>query len=274
VFGLGLMGRPIARSLRGAGHDVRAWNRSPLAAGVTAGIQVCPTMAEAAEADVALLVLRDSDAVEAVLGELERLLRSGQIVVDMGTSDPARSRAHADRLADAGVGWVDAPVSGGPEGAESGRLAVMAGGEVDHCRRVEPLLGPLGSFVRVGGPGAGHTAKLANQVIVGLTIEAVAEAIALAERAGLDPRLVQEALAGGSAGSRILQAHGTRMIERDFAARATVQTMLKDARLGLALAESLGVELPHLADLARRWERLAAEGRGAADCAALITLLE
>jgi 2-hydroxy-3-oxopropionate reductase len=149
----------------------------------------------------------------------------------------------------------------------------MAGGAEDDCRAVEPLLSSLGGFVRVGGPGAGHTVKLVNQVIVGLTIEAVAEAIALAEKAQLDPRLAQRALAGGSADSRILQAHGTRMIDWDFAARATVRTMLKDSRLALALAESVGLELPHLADLADRWDRLVADGKGAADCASLILLL-
>jgi 2-hydroxy-3-oxopropionate reductase len=273
VLGLGLMGRPIARSLLGAGHDVRCWNRTRLDTAFAAGIRLCETMAEAAGADVALLVLSDSDAVDEVLGELEPHLRQGQTVVDLGTSDPARSRAHAERLGAAGVGWVDAPVSGGPEGAQSGQLAIMAGGTTDDCRRVEPLLSSLGSVVRVGGPGAGQTVKLVNQVIRGLTIEAVAEAIALAEKADVDPRLVQRALAGGSADSRILQAHGTRMIERDFTARATVRTMLKDSRLALDLAKSVGVELPHLTELAGRWERLVADGKGAADCATLISLL-
>jgi 3-hydroxyisobutyrate dehydrogenase-like beta-hydroxyacid dehydrogenase len=268
------MGRPIARSLLGAGHEVRGWNRSPLDPGLTEGIALSDSLSEAAAADVAVLVLADSDAVDAVLTALEPHLRRGQVVVDMGTSDPGRSRAHAEGLAAAGVGWVDAPVSGGPEGAETGTLAIMAGGTEDDCLTVEPLLASLGGFVRVGGPGAGHTVKIANQVIVGLTIEAVAEAIALAERAQVDPRLVQRALVGGSADSRILKAHGTRMIDRDFAPRATVQTMLKDARLGLALAAAVGVELPHLSDLADRWEQLVAEGRGGADCSSLISLLD
>ncbi len=190
-------GRPIARSLLGGGYDVHGWNRSSLDAPLTAGIPLCVTMAAAAEADVSLLVLTDSDAVDAVLRDLEPLLRPGQVVVDMGTSDPARSSAHAERLATSGIGWVDAPVSGGPEGAETRRLAIMAGGTEDDCRTVEPLLSSLGGFVRVGGAGAGHTVKLVNQ----------------------------------------------------------------------------GVELPHLADLADRWDRLVADGQGAADCAALISLL-
>jgi 3-hydroxyisobutyrate dehydrogenase-like beta-hydroxyacid dehydrogenase len=273
VVGLGLMGRPVARTLLAAGRDVRGWNRSPLDPALTAGIPLCTSLEEAAAADIAVLVLANSDAVDAVLPALEPFLRAGRIVVDMGSSDPARSRVHAERLAAASIGWVDAPVSGGPEGAEQGTLAIMAGGTEADCAAVEPLLRPLGGFVRVGGPAAGHTVKIVNQVIVGLTIQAVAEAIALAERAQVDPRLVQRALAGGSADSRILQAHGTRMIDRDFAARATVQTMLKDARLALSLAGSVGVELPHLADLASRWERLVAGGMGGADCSALISLL-
>jgi 2-hydroxy-3-oxopropionate reductase len=273
VVGLGLMGRPIARTLIAAGRDVRGWNRSPLDPALTAGIPLCETLEKAAAADVIVLVLASSAAVDAVLPALEPFLRPGRIVVDMGSSDPARSRVHAERLAAAGVGWADAPVSGGPEGAEQGNLAIMAGGAEDDCAAVEPLLRPLGSFVRVGGPGAGHTVKIVNQVIVGLAIEAVAEALALAEAAEVDPRLVQRALAGGSADSRVLQVLGTRMLERDFATRASVETMLKDARLALALAESVGVELPHLADLAARWERLVAGGMGGADCAALFSLL-
>ncbi len=198
VVGLGLMGRPIARTLLAVGHDVRGWNRSPLDPALTAGIPLCVSLEEVAGADVAVLVLANSDAVGAVLPAFESFLRPGRVVVDMGSSDPARSRVHAERLAEAGVGWVDAPVSGGPEGAEQGTLAIMAGGSEDDCRAVEPLLGALGGFVRVGGPGAGHTVKIVNQVIVGLTIQAVAEAIALAERAQVDPRLVQRALACGT----------------------------------------------------------------------------
>ena len=272
IIGLGLMGRPIARRLLAAGFDACGWNRSALQPELTQGIPLCSSLEKAAETDVALLVLADSGAVDAVLAQLEPHLARGRLVVDMGTSDPARSREHAGRLGAQGVGWVDAPVSGGPEGVEEQRLAIMAGGSEQDFVRAEPLLSTLGSVVRVGGPGDGHSAKLVNQVIVGLTIEAVAEALALAEKAGLDPRLVQQALRGGSADSRILHAHGTRMIERDFAPRATVRTMLKDARLGLALAESVSARLPHLASLAHSWEQLVADGKGEADCSMLVTL--
>ena len=218
-------------------------------------------------------MLADSNAVDAVLRGLEGFLSAGQVVVDLGTSDPVGSRAHATRLGAAGVGWVDAPVSGGPEGALERRLAIMAGGEADDLAQVEPVLQALGTVVHVGGPGAGHTVKIVNQVIVGLALEAVAEALALAEKVGLDPRLVQAALRGGSADSRVLQTMGTRMIERDFAPRGAVRTMLKDGRLGLELAESVRVELPHLRSLVGTWEELIAAGRADADCSVLIMRL-
>lgn len=274
VLGLGLMGSRLARVLKETGNEVSGWNRSPLPPERDPGVPLCAGPTSAAEAETALLMLADSAAVDEVLELLEPHLSAGQLVVDMGSSDPARSRDHARRLARRGVGWVDAPVSGGPEGVVERNLAIMAGGSEEDFARAEPMLRTFGSVVRVGGPGDGHAAKVVNQVVVGLTIEAVAEALFLAERLGLDSRLVQQALRGGSADGRVLHAHGTRMIENDFAPRATVGTMLKDARLGLALAESVAARLPHLESLARRWERLAAEGMSSADSAALFTLLE
>ncbi|HEU4798079.1 MAG TPA: NAD(P)-dependent oxidoreductase, partial [bacterium] len=217
VFGLGLMGRPIARTLAGKGFQVAGWNRSPLAADLIQGIPMAASLEAAAKSDICLLILADSEAVDAVLGQVQRYLHAGQIVLDMGTSDPARSTSHAARLAARGVGWVDAPVSGGPEGAAAGSLAIMAGGTKDHVERVKPILDALGgNVVHVGGPGAGHIAKIINQLIVGLAIEAVAEALVLAERSGLDPGLVQQALRGGFADSKVMQIHGTRMIKRDY----------------------------------------------------------
>jgi 3-hydroxyisobutyrate dehydrogenase-like beta-hydroxyacid dehydrogenase len=252
---------------------VRGWNRSPRSREEIGEIELCPTLSDAAQSEVIVLVLADSNAVDAVMGELEGRLSAGQVVVDLGTSDPAGSRRHAARLGAAGVGWVDAPVSGGPEAAVEGSLAIMAGGEAGDLARVEPLLQALGTVVHVGGPGAGHTFKIVNQVIVALALEAVAEALALAEKLGLDPRLVQAALQGGSADSRVLQVIGTRMIERDFAPRGAVRTLLKDGRLGLELARSVHVELPHLRSLVRTWEELVAAGVADADCSVLIMRL-
>ena len=273
VIGLGRMGRPIAATLRRSGFDVHGWNRTPLSADQLGGLPTWEGLGEAVRVPTILLVLADSDAVDDVLASVDHLLGAGQVIVDLGSSDPARSRANAERLRERGVGWVDAPVSGGPEGAERGTLAIMAGGETDDLGNVRPVLDALGRVVHVGGPGAGHTVKVVNQVIVGLALEAVAEALALAERAGLDPAVVRTALRGGSADSRVLQIQGARMAERDFAPRGSVRTMQKDGRLGLDFAESLGLELPHLRSLAAVWDQLVANGHGDDDCTVLIMRL-
>lgn len=274
VFGLGLMGRPIARRLMGAGYQVCGWNRSLLPEKLVEGIPLCPELAEAAQAKVCLLMLADTPAVDGVLAQLEPHLSPGQVVMDMGTSNPAHSRAHAWRLAAQGIGWVDAPVSGGPEGAAAGSLAVMAGGTVADFSRVRPFLEILGSnVVRVGGPGAGHTAKVINQLIVGLTIEAVAEALTLAEKSGLDPQLLQQALQGGFADSKILQLHGSRMINRAYTPGGKVRTQLKDLHLAHELARSVSVNLPHLESAIALYQQLMAQGDSDLDHSALHKLL-
>jgi len=273
VLGLGLMGRPMARTIARAGLEVRGWNRSPLPSELAEGIALCGSLEEAAEADICLLMLADSAAVDAVLADLAPLLRPGALVVDMGSSDPARSREHAAALAKQGVGWVDAPVSGGPEGAAAGTLAVMAGGAEEHVRRALPALSALGRVTHVGRPGAGHTAKVINQLIVGLTIQAVAEALTLAEVSGVEPGLLQAALAGGFADSKVLQIHGARMAARRYEPGARAATQLKDLRLAQALAAAAGLRLPHLDDTAARYERLAALGQGGLDHSALHWLL-
>ncbi len=266
ILGLGLMGRPMARTLVAAGGRVRGWNRSPLAPELTQDIPLCQSLAEAAESEICLLMLTDSDAVDAVLAQLEPHLSAGQLVLDMSSSDPARSKINAHRLAENGVGWVDAPVSGGPEGAAAGTLAIMAGGTLPDYERVKPILEVWGgNVVHVGGPGQGHTVKVINQVIVGLTIEAVAEALTLAEKAGVEPRLVQEALRGGFADSKILQIHGTRMINRAYEPGGRVASQLKDLKLGQALADALSLRLPHLESTLAIYERLAAQGNGDLD---------
>src|SRR3989475_8188037 len=208
VLGLGLMGRPIAKTLLAAGYRVMGWNRSPRPAHVVAGIALTRTMKDAASAAVCILVLADSVAVDAVISQLEPHLPRGGLVIDMGTSDPSRSRAHASRLTAKGIGWVDAPVSGGPEGAAKASLAIMAGGSEPDFTRARPILEKLGRVVRVGEAGAGHTMKIVNQLIVGLTIEAVAEALPLAGKAGLDPPPGPKARAGGSSATNSPQWHG------------------------------------------------------------------
>jgi 2-hydroxy-3-oxopropionate reductase len=274
VLGLGMMGRPMARKLIESGLAVRAWNRSNLSEELTTGIPLCPSLPEAAKAKFCLLMLTHSAAVDAVLSDLEPHLVEGDIILDMGSSDPAHSRVHAKRLGAKGIGWVDAPVSGGPEGAAAGSLAIMAGASKPDFARVKPILDILGAnVVHVGGPGMGHVVKVINQLIVGLTIEAVAEALTLAEKSGVDPRLVQQALKGGFADSKILQLHGTRMIERAHAPGGKASIQLKDLNLGRALAAAADLDLPHLVSTARLYEKLLAQGDGDLDHSALHKLL-
>ena len=168
---------------------------------------------------------------------------------------------------------MDAPVSGGPDGAEKGSLAIMAGGAEGDFSRVRPVLEALGTPVRVGVAGAGHTAKLVNQLIVGLTIEAVAEALTLAEKSGIDPHLVQRALRGGYADSKILQVHGTRMIERRYVPGGKVKTQLKDMQMALSLAASVGARTPNLRTVTDLCQKLADRGDGDLDHSALHKLL-
>jgi 3-hydroxyisobutyrate dehydrogenase-like beta-hydroxyacid dehydrogenase len=274
VIGLGMMGRPMARTLLDAGCDVRGWNRSALPPDLSEGIPLCQTLKEASQASLCLLMLLDSVAVDAVLEQMEPHLRSGQVVMDMSSSDPAHSTEHAQRLVARGIGWIDAPVSGGPEGAAAGTLAIMAGGTAKDFETVKPVLDILGgNVVHVGGPGMGHVVKVINQVIVGLTIQAVAEGLTLAEKSGVDPRLVQQALKGGFADSKILQIHGTRMIDRSYVPGGKATIQLKDLRLGQELSTTAGVRLPHLESLIRFYERLISQKDGDLDHSAIHKLL-
>ena len=274
VIGLGMMGRPMARRLLEAGCDVQGWNRSALPPDLTEGIPLCRTVEEACRATICILMLLDSTAVDAVLEQMEPYLKAGQVVVDMSSSDPTHSTRHAQRLTARGIGWVDAPVSGGPEGAAAGTLAVMAGGAASDFESVGPVLNILGgNVVHVGGPGMGHVVKIINQVIVGLTIEAVAEGLTLAEKSGVDPQLVQQALKGGFADSKILQLHGTRMIKRSYVPGGKATIQLKDLRLGQALAETANVRLPHVESLITFYEKLIAQKDGDLDHSAIHKLL-
>lgn len=267
-LGLGLMGRPMARNLAAAGLAVRGWNRTPLPPELTEGIPLADDLADAASAEIVLLMLSDSDAVGDLLALVGPDLRPGQVVLDMGSSKPTESVARAAHLAARGVGWVDAPVSGGAIGAETGRLAIMAGCTADDLARARPVLDALGTgVVHVGGPGAGHTAKVVNQVIVALTVEAVAEGLAIAQASGLDGRLVQQALRGGWADSRILQEQGTRMLDRDFVPGGKARTIRKDVAMAVELAATLGLDLPHLESALALWDEVLGSGDGERDCA-------
>jgi len=249
MLGIGLMGYPMARRLCEAGHRVTAWNRSRAKAERLQpfGARVTDTPAQAvAQADIVITLLENGDVVEDVLfrqGAAEGL-RPGTLVVDMSSILPRQARDHAARLAALGVAHLDAPVSGGTVGAEAGTLAIMAGGELADFERAAPVFRALGRATHVGPHGAGQLAKLANQMIVGITIGAVAEALLLCEKGGADMAKVREAIGGGFAESRILQVHGQRMVERDFAKRAAITVQLKDMRNALSTASELGFEAP------------------------------
>lgn len=253
VLGIGLMGFPMARRLAQAGHEVHAWNRSRDKAErlVPFGAKVHDTAAQAvADAEAIVSLLESGPVVGEVLfgtdgmGGAAASMRKGSLVADMASIKPAEARDHAKRLAALGIDHIDAPVSGGTVGAEAGTLAIMAGGEARDFERAAPIFAALGRATHVGPHGAGQLAKLANQMIVGITIGAVAEALLLCEKGGADMGKVKEAISGGFADSRILQVHGQRMVERDFAPRGRMTVQLKDLRNALATAKEIGFDAP------------------------------
>jgi len=249
LIGIGLMGLPMAKRLCQAGLHPHIWNRTrakaePLAA---LGAKVHDTLAQAVrDADIVVTMLEDGNVVESVLfaDGLAQALQRGSLLIDMSSIQPAQARSHGQRLAALGVGYLDAPVSGGTLGAEAGNLAIMAGGSDADFERGRAVLTHFGRPTLVGPTGSGQLAKLANQMIVGVTIGVVAEALLLCAKGGADMAKVKEAVTGGFADSRILQVHGQRMIERDFAPRGRISVQLKDMRNALATAQELGFDAP------------------------------
>ena len=280
-IGLGLMGRPMALNLFRAGADVVIHNRTRAKVDELAAQGLTPgdNPAEVAQkCDVVILMLPDTATVEDVLLSEDGVLdgiRPETVVMDMGTTEAAATRGFAEYVRDKGADYIDAPVSGGTIGAEDGTLVVMAGGTDEAFDKVRPILDVLGkSAVHVGPVGAGQVAKAANQVIVGLTISAVGEALTLAERAGADPAKVREALMGGFAASRILEVHGQRMIDGDFTPGGKCVTQRKDLYQALRLAEeSGGLELPNTELVMALYDRVIDAGYGDEDHAALVRVL-
>jgi 3-hydroxyisobutyrate dehydrogenase-like beta-hydroxyacid dehydrogenase len=261
VLGTGLMGYPMARRLCEAGHTVHVWNRTRAKAeGLAAhGATVHDTATGAVQgAEFVVTMLEHGPVVEELLfvQGVAGAMKPGTVLVDMSSIKPAEARAHAERLGGMGITHLDAPVSGGTLGAEAGTLAIMAGGKLSTFERARPLFSALGRATLVGPSGSGQLAKLANQMIVGITIGAVAEALLLCEKGGADPAKVKEAISGGFADSRILQVHGQRMVERDFAPRGRMTVQLKDMRNAMETAATLGFTAPITALL----EQLYAEG--------------
>jgi 3-hydroxyisobutyrate dehydrogenase-like beta-hydroxyacid dehydrogenase len=277
--GLGNMGRAMARHLHEAGADVVVWNRSdgPAEAAVALGMRRAATLPELAREvgdGVIGINLTSTDVVEKVVfgeGGLSEGLGKSVLIIDFGTTGVPETKEFAKRVA-----WVDAPVSGGQVGAEAASLTIMAGGTEEAFEKAMPILQTVGKRITHLGPsGAGQVTKLANQLIVAQTIDAVAQALRMAELAGLDAALVRKALMGGFAESRILDLHGDRMARRDFApgGRATLQ--LKDVRLMCELAESVGFKSPTLENSRAQWERFVNElGLGELDHSGLFRMYE
>ena len=249
MLGIGLMGFPMGRRLCGAGFAVTAWSRTRAKAERLApfGAAVAATPAEAVRgADVVVSMLETGPVVEDVLFAqgAAAAMRRGALVIDMASIQPREARDHAARLDEIGVGHLDAPVSGGTVGAEAGTLAIMAGGRAEDFEAALPVLRVFGRATHVGPHGAGQLAKLANQMIVGITIGAVAEALLMCAKGGADMAKVREAIGGGFADSRVLQVHGERMVQRDFTARARMAVQFKDMRNALATADEIGFDAP------------------------------
>ena len=278
-IGLGNMGAPMARHLNTAGATVSVWNRSdgPAEAAVALGMKRVATLPELAREigdGVICINLTNTDVVEAVVfgpGGLIEGLSPGALIIDFGTTGVPATRGFGEKL-----NWVDAPVSGGQVGAEAASLTIMAGGTEANFQRALPVLETVGKRVTHLGPvGSGQVTKLANQLIVAQTIDAVAQALRLAELSGVDSALVRKALLGGFAESRILDLHGDRMVRRDFAPGGRSTLQLKDIRLICDLAESVGFESPTLKNSRAQWERFVhEEGFGDLDHSGLFRLYE
>jgi len=280
-IGLGVMGRPMAGHLIAAGHKVAVWARRPASAAPLAaqGATVYATPAELARhCPVVFTMVTSSADVEGVILGPDGLIHGlapDSVVVDCTTIAPDVARRIAARLAEAGSHFLDAPVSGGEQGARDATLAIMAGGEAAALERVRPLLQCLGQrIVHIGPSGAGQVAKACNQMIMVAAIEAAAEALRLAAGAGVDPAKVRDALAGGSAGSKVLDIMGRRMVVRDFSAGIEARLHHKDFGLVLEAARRSGSPVPLAAAVSQQLNALMALGWGKEDTSSLLRVLE
>ena len=280
-IGLGIMGKPMAGHLLKAGHEVSVYDLNPAAIQglVSKGAAACKSNKEVAQkSEVIFIIVQDTPDVEAVLFGKEGLtegLKSGSIVVDMSSISPIATKEFAKKLADMKVKMLDAPVSGGQVGAENATLSIMVGGETEVFEKMKPYFHLMGkNIVHVGGNGDGQTCKVANQIVVALNIEAVAEALLFASKAGADPVKVRAALMGGFAHSRILELHGERMLNRTFDPGFRIRLHQKDLNLALQSARSMGMSLPNTATAQELFNAVAAQGGIDLDHSAMVLALE
>jgi 2-hydroxy-3-oxopropionate reductase len=279
-IGLGIMGKPMAQHLINGGHTVHLYSRSGVTQDLIDAKGIACTSAKdvAAKSDIIFTMVPDTPDVDKVLFGRDGVaagLSAGKIVVDMSSISPIETKAFAARINELKCEFIDAPVSGGEVGAKNAALTIMCGGNEATFAKVKPLFELLGKNITlVGGNGDGQTCKVANQIIVALTIEAVGEALLFASKAGADPAKVRQALMGGFANSRILEVHGERMVKRTFNPGFRIELHQKDLNLALSGARALGVSLPNTATAQELFNSCVAHGGAAWDHSAMVRALE
>jgi 2-hydroxy-3-oxopropionate reductase len=279
-IGLGIMGKPMAGHLLQGGHALHLHSRSGVPQElIAAGARACGSSREVAQsAEVIITMVPDTPDVEKVLfgaAGVAEGLSTGKVVVDMSSISPMATKAFARRINALGCEYLDAPVSGGQVGAQNAALTIMVGGSQNTFEQIAPLFRLMGKNITlVGGNGDGQTAKVANQIIVALNIEAVAEALLFAAKAGADPAKVRQALLGGFANSRVLEVHGERMVKRTFDPGFRIELHQKDLNLALGNARQLGLSLPNTATAQELFNACAAHGGKAWDHSAMVRALE
>lgn len=279
-IGLGIMGGPMAGNLLAGGHEVYLYDiKAPDKSLTDKGGILCGSCREAAQkTDVVIIMVPDTpDVAEVLFGEsgVAAGLSTGKTVVDMSSISPIETKKFAARIEALGCDYLDAPVSGGEVGAKAASLTIMVGGKQEVFERIKPIFELMGKNITlVGGTGDGQTCKVANQIIVALTIEAVGEALLFASKAGADPAKVRQALMGGFASSRILEVHGERMIRRTFDPGFRINLHQKDLNLALSSARAIGVSLPNTATCQELFNACAAHGGSAWDHSAMVRALE
>jgi 3-hydroxyisobutyrate dehydrogenase-like beta-hydroxyacid dehydrogenase len=280
-IGLGLMGRPLALNLLKAGHETVVWNRTRAKgeALIAAGAAWVDSVAELARrSDIVITMVTDAAASDAVICGPDGVLdhaRPGTIVIDMGSIAPEMSRSIAARAKGRGIAMLDAPVTGNPKVAEAGKLGIMIGGDKEMVDRVRPILEAVSAVIVHAGPsGAGSTLKLINNLILGVAIEAVAEALVLARKAGIDPDCVRQITTVGGARTAAMESRGPRMIAHDFSPHFSTDNMHKDLSTALKLADSVGAAVPSAAAALEILRAARAQGKGGQDSAAVYAVLE
>ena len=280
-IGLGIMGRPMSLNLLKAGHNVHVHARRPamMAPLTDAGATACNTSAEvASNSDIIFICVSDTKDVEHVISGENGILstiKEDSVVVDMSTISPSATRALAKTLSDHKCHMLDAPVSGGEQGAIDGALSIMVGGKEETFNRVLPLFEAMGkNIVHIGDNGAGQVTKACNQVVIGQAIAAIGEAFVLASASGVDPAKVRQALLGGFAGSRALESHGQRMLDRNFKPGFKAHLHQKDMRIAMEAAHELGISLPGAAQVTQYLNSVVGQGKGENDSISILELQE